>query len=351
MEGEIQGRPVVEHGGDRTGSHQKKPRISGIEDLAYGSLAGMVGKFVEYPFDTVKVRLQTSDAQVFSGTLDCLKQTWQHEGFQGFYRGLTSPLLGAMAENAAVFYAYNRIQSVIRSASSPSLGDAPLPLPQLFLSGALSGIICAFVLSPVELVKCKLQVENVQGYNAQPSTSTAGTSPARFSGPLSVVAHLLKTQGIIGLYKGILPTVARESLGVACWFGTYELICQQLLKIRRVSDPSVRLEKDNLGPGSIILAGGFAGISYNLSSYPIDVIKSFIQTADVRASEKSSVGQQRLGIADTARKIYARGGIRAFYRGLGITLLRAFPANAGMFMTYEYLTRLSVGLRGNSANK
>ncbi|KAJ2611241.1 mitochondrial ornithine carrier protein [Coemansia sp. RSA 1365] len=351
MEGEIQGMQVVGHdGGDGSDQQQRKPRVSGVEDLAYGSLAGMVGKTIEYPFDTVKVRLQTSDSQVFSGTLDCLKQTWQHEGFRGFYRGLTSPLLGAMAETAAVFYAYNRIQSVIRSASSASPGNAPLPLPQLFLSGALSGVICAFILSPVELVKCKLQVENVQGYSAQPNASTANASAARFSGPLSVVVHLVKTQGIAGLYKGILPTIARESLGVACWFGTYELICQQLLKIQNAADSSVRHDKENLGPGSIILAGGFAGISYNFSSYPIDVVKSFIQTDDVRASEKSSTGK-RLSIVDTVRKIYARGGIRAFYRGLGITLLRAFPANAGMFMTYEYLARLSVSLRSKSSNK
>ncbi|OMJ08888.1 Mitochondrial ornithine transporter 1 [Smittium culicis] len=50
------------------------------------NLAGMNGKFIEYPFDTVKVRMQTMDSKVFNGTLDCLKQTWKNEGFKGFYR-------------------------------------------------------------------------------------------------------------------------------------------------------------------------------------------------------------------------------------------------------------------------
>ncbi|KAJ2628053.1 mitochondrial ornithine carrier protein [Coemansia sp. RSA 1290] len=316
MEGEVQGHYEAT---------AKKPQISGIEDLAYGSLSGMMGKFVEYPFDTVKVRLQTSESQVFSGTLDCLKQTWQHEGFHGFYRGLTSPLIGAMAENAIAFYAYNRIQSTIHSFSNQS----SLSLSQLFVCGGLSGAICAFVISPVELIKCKLQVENVQAY------SSNSASKPKFTGPLSVLAHLLKTQGIAGLYKGILPTVARETIGVGFWFGTYELVCRRLLQMQGKG------EKSELGPASIVLAGGCAGIGYNITSYPIDVVKSFIQTDDVR----DAAAKQKPGILSTIRTVYARGGIPAFYRGLGITLLRAFPANAAMFMTYEYLSRLSIALR------
>ncbi|KAJ1662228.1 mitochondrial ornithine carrier protein [Coemansia sp. RSA 1813] len=344
MEGEIQGINEL--------SKHEKSKASGIEDLAYGSLAGMMGKFVEYPFDTVKVRLQTSESRVFSGTMDCLAQTWRNEGFGGFYRGLTSPLVGAMAENALAFYAYNRLQSVIRAvAKTPA--DAELSLPQLFVSGGLSGALCAFVISPVELVKCKLQVENVQEYGAPSSSSSSSslsssTSKVRFTGPLSVVSHLLRTQGVTGIYKGITPTIARETLGVGCWFGTYELVCRQLLLLDRHTDGPLRKKsKSDLGAGSIILAGGCAGVVYNIASYPIDVVKSFIQTADVRqtASARSATHGERPGILGTIRTVYSRGGVPAFYRGLGITLVRAFPANAAMFMTYEYLCRLSMELR------
>ncbi|KAJ2790600.1 mitochondrial ornithine carrier protein, partial [Coemansia helicoidea] len=285
---------------------------------------------------------------VFAGTTDCLRQTWQNEGVRGFYRGLTSPLIGAMAENAIAFYAYNRIQSAIRAASPGASATAPLSLPQLFLSGGLSGAICAVVITPIELVKCKLQVENVQGYSATPGA--ASSTAVRFSGPLSVIAHLLKTQGVRGLYKGITPTIARESVGVGCWFGSYEFVCQQLLAMRAAADPAAaHASKEDLGPAAIILAGGCAGIGYNITSYPIDVVKSHIQTADVRAPGQGHQLPPRQTVLGTVRAVYARGGIAAFYRGLGITLLRAFPANAAMFMTYEYFTRLSVRLRDTAA--
>ncbi|KAJ2387158.1 mitochondrial ornithine carrier protein, partial [Coemansia sp. RSA 2603] len=150
----------------------------------------------------------------------------------------------------------------------------------------------------------------------------------KFNGPLSVVGHLLRTGGVRALYRGISPTVARETLGVGFWFGTYEMVCRLLMRNGARS-------KDALGPGSIILAGGCAGIAYNATSYPIDVVKSMIQTEGVRAK-----GKAQMGVVATAMQVYKTGGVPAFYRGLGITLMRAFPANAAMFMTYEYLSRL-----------
>lgn len=48
----------------------------------------MVGKFVEYPFDTIKVRLQTQplDRPYFRGPLHCLTVTLKQEGLQGLFR-------------------------------------------------------------------------------------------------------------------------------------------------------------------------------------------------------------------------------------------------------------------------
>jgi hypothetical protein len=41
-----------------------------------------------------------------------------------------------------------------------------------------------------------------------------------------------------------------------------------------------------------------------------------------------------------ARKIWNSNGVRGFYVGLQSTLLRAFPANAALFVGYEYTKRL-----------
>lgn len=47
-------------------------------------------------FDTIKVRLQTTEKAQFKGPLDCLLQTVRNEGVKGLYKGATPPLVGWM---------------------------------------------------------------------------------------------------------------------------------------------------------------------------------------------------------------------------------------------------------------
>jgi solute carrier family 25 (mitochondrial carnitine/acylcarnitine transporter), member 20/29 len=51
---------------------------------------------VGHPFDTIKVRLQTSPRSHFKGPLDCVLQTIRKEGVRGVYKGATPPLVGWM---------------------------------------------------------------------------------------------------------------------------------------------------------------------------------------------------------------------------------------------------------------
>jgi hypothetical protein len=67
----------------------------------------MIGKVFEYPFDTVKVRLQSQpdDRPLrYRGPIDCFAQSLRQDGLRGMYRGISSPLVGAAAENSCLFF-------------------------------------------------------------------------------------------------------------------------------------------------------------------------------------------------------------------------------------------------------
>jgi len=49
---------------------------------------------------------------------------------------------------------------------------------------------------------------------------------------------------------------------------------------------------------------------------------------------------ESLSFSGAAKQIMARQGVRGFYPGLGITVARAFPSNAVMFVCYEQFSRL-----------
>mmetsp|Transcript_21766 Transcript_21766/g.37097 ORF Transcript_21766/g.37097 Transcript_21766/m.37097 type:complete len:90 (+) Transcript_21766:2-271(+) len=74
----------------------------------------------------------------------------------------------------------------------------------------------------------------------------------------------------------------------------------------------------------VVMAGGTAGALYWLVPYPLDTAKSLIQTAN----------EPNLGLRQAIARIYAARGIRGLYNGLGVTMLRAFPSNACIFVAY-----------------
>ena len=66
----------------------------GVRDLLGGILAGFVCKIAEYPFDTMKVLMQTNPTR-YTGGWDCLTSVGRESGYMSLYKGLASPLVGS----------------------------------------------------------------------------------------------------------------------------------------------------------------------------------------------------------------------------------------------------------------
>mmetsp|Transcript_48842 Transcript_48842/g.119608 ORF Transcript_48842/g.119608 Transcript_48842/m.119608 type:complete len:313 (+) Transcript_48842:42-980(+) len=300
-------------GGGGGGSAWQRAAVA-FKSLVAGTLSGMAGKLIEYPMDVVKVRLQTQalvsggeGAIKFAGPLDCLVQTARREGVRGLYRGVGSPLVGAIGENCACFLLYDQAQVYFERTTGA------FAMRHVAASGALAGLGTTLVLTPVELVKCRLQVQQSSG------------DAARYRGVVHCVTDVLRTDGVRGLFTGASGTLLREVPGNAIWFSTFE-------GVQRAQSASLGTPRNELGLLNTALAGGCAGALYWLIPFPTDTIKSYVQTG-TRAD--GSTHSLRSAAAD----IYATGGVRAFYRGCGLTVARAFPSNAVIFCCYEYVSR------------
>ncbi|THH29251.1 hypothetical protein EUX98_g4945 [Antrodiella citrinella] len=262
--------------------------IRAAKDIAFGSVAGMTAKVFEHPFDLTKVRLQSQvlDATArFSGPIDCLKQTWKKEGIRGLYRGLPAPIVGAMTENAALFLSYNELQNALRWVGGIPL-SRELSLGQLAVAAAGAGAITSFFLTPIELVKCKMQVQMLMTPALALGTTTAGpvaatfTSPSSFQklpGPISVLTSVVRTTGFRGLWLGHIGTLIRETGGGAAWFCSKEAVARLLLARRHASAKHGE-PKPELKVWESAVSGACAGVSYNLALFPADTVKSAMQT-------------------------------------------------------------------------
>eukprot|EP01136_Pigoraptor_vietnamica_P006309 Opistho-1_new@39092 len=283
--------------------------VEAAKSIAAGTVAGMVSKTIEYPLDTVKVLLQTQKAgpsgMPYAGSIDCIRKVVRAEGMGALYRGLSAPLAGAMMENAAIFTAFRQMQLLVQDDIRQPLGTK-----QAFACGAGAGVFSATVLSPIELIKCRLQVQQ----------ESAGQGPKKYKGALSCIAAIAREEGLRAFYKGFSATLLREIPGNAFWFGTFHTICNAMTPEGK--------SRDDLPPYVLVGAGAAAGALYWGVPYPADAVKSRMQTMAHPGS-----------LVSVFRDIARESGIRGFYAGCAITVARAAPSNAVIFTVYELTMR------------
>jgi len=280
-----------------------------LKDIFAGSVGGVAQVFVGHPLDLIKVRLQTMGG-LYSGTLDCLKKTVAQEGLAGLYKGVQSPLVGLSFMNSVMFLAYGQSKAFIRTDP-----NTPLTIGQLTIAGAMTGVAVSFVESPVDFFKSQMQVQ------------VAGKEP-QYTGMVDCAQKIIRARGFAGAFQGLNATFLRDIPSNAAYFGFYEMT-------RRALVPAGGRVED-LSSLSVMAAGGIGGMMYWSLTYPTDVIKSSIQTDHIDPAQR-----KYNGIADCARKIYAKEGVRGFYKGFTPCFIRSIPANAACFVVYEKVRQLT----------
>ena len=132
-----------------------------------------------------------------------------------------------------------------------------------YVSGCITGLSTSIIISPIELYKIRSQK--------------------------------LKSNKI-NPFIGLKPTLIREAIASSIYFGLYNTL------------------KDNNMP--ILLSGGIAGCISWVFSYPVDVIKTRIQS----------------GECNTIKQSIKMGNL---WSGISLCLIRAFIVNSVGFYTYE----------------
>ncbi|KEG10526.1 putative mitochondrial carrier protein [Trypanosoma grayi] len=125
-----------------------------LHTFTAGTASGVVGVVLEYPLDTIKVRLQAYGSR-YKGYMDCAVKLVREEGMLSFYHGVLTRFVGSGFEHAVVFSFY---KWTLRELGA----DEYHPLAwQIAIGGIGGGVASTTFLTPLELVKCHLQVANM----------------------------------------------------------------------------------------------------------------------------------------------------------------------------------------------
>jgi len=181
-------------------------------------------------------------------------------------------------------------------------------------AGMAAGFVTSAIMCPVELVKCRMQVQ-------------LGQPTKQYTNSFDCIAKTLRTEGPRGFTHGGLATLAREVPGTAAFFAVYELTLRTYFQQSSSSSSSSMQQQAMTMPWyAVPVSGAVAGVCYSCAFYPADVVKTLVQTDPTF---------QRLSLRNAMLRVYRTGGLRALYSGVGITAIRSLPSNAAIFSVYE----------------
>lgn len=147
-----------------------------------------------------------------------------------------------------------------------------------------------------------------------------------YSGSLDALIKIYQQHGVRGLWRGLGPSMVRESTGLMFLFLTSEAI------YKRLSPPGVG--KKDLPIWIPMVGGGIGGITYWMFNYPFDYVKTLMQSDTFGNFKYSSMW-------DCFRKEYAANGWRVFYKGYVICMMRSFPVNSILLVTYRVMQKVT----------
>ena len=140
--------------------------------------------------------------------------------------------------------------------------------------------------------------------------------------------HLYRSEGLLGFYRGLVPSL----FGVS--HGALQFMAYEQLKIYR--GHSLDGGQKDLVAADFLVLSGLAKVFAGSATYPYQVVRARLQMYDADRTYKSAT--------DVVTKVWRKEGLAGFYKGLGPNLLRVMPSTWVTFLVYEKATVLLPGL-------
>eukprot|EP00939_MAST-03C_sp_MAST-3C-sp1_P003979 g3979.t1 len=206
------------------GQFSQKQKGSGKEiihpalEILAGMGAGASQVVFTNPVEIVKIRLQTAALleAAESGKNAVPKRTGltivKDLGFRGLYKGSAACFLRDIPFSAIYFPCYAFCKKAL-SFEKPD-GTTDISYHRLLLSGALAGIPAAYLCTPADVIKTRLQAEAKAG----------GTNARAYNGLRDAAVTIFREEGFSAFFKGGMARVCRSSPQFGITLLAYEML-------------------------------------------------------------------------------------------------------------------------------
>ena len=305
--------------------------------LVSGCIAGACEASATWPMEYIKTQLQSMQKIAgkpppYTGVLSGLRYTVQTSGVLTLYTGLTPTLVFSVPKAGIRFGGNQFFRNLLKD---PTTGN--VSTEKAFLAGLAAGVTESIaVVTPQETIKTKLINLNMS--------------------PIDGIKHIMRTEGPIGLYSGLLSTCMKQGgnhgsrfMFMSEYKRMYKGHSEAKLKPiesflggmgagarRRAARNSARnsAARNSVArnfPAVSRARSRLAGLFSVLTTSPFDVVKTRMQST--QASAYSST-------LDCFAQIARKEGLANFYSGSLARCFRVLPGQGIIFMSAEAIYNL-----------
>ncbi|KAG5964297.1 hypothetical protein E4U58_003215 [Claviceps cyperi] len=268
-----------------------------------GGLAACGAVTATHPFETVKIRMQLQgelqskghQPHHYRGPIHGVGVILRNEGIRGMYRGLGTAYIYQILLNGCRLGFYDPMRKALGSAFLHNEKAQNLGINMF--CGAFSGMMGAASGSPFFLVKTRLQ-----SYSPFLSVGTQHQYRTAVDG----LTRIHRTEGVLGLYRGIGAAMIRTGLGSSVQLPTYFFAKRRLMRNAGMEE----------GPALHLTSSAVSGFIVCCVMHPPDTIMSRLYNQN---------GNLYRGVFDCLGKTIQTEGFFAIYKGFLPHLARILP--------------------------
>ncbi|XP_045900834.1 solute carrier family 25 member 40 [Micropterus dolomieu] len=240
----------------------------------------------------------------FNGTLDAFVKIVRHEGLKALWSGLPPTLVMAVPATVIYFTCYDQLCAALRVRMGDHTQEAPL------LAGAIARVGSATVISPLELIRTKLQSQK-QSYREL----------------TDCIRSAVQREGWLSLWRGLGPTLLRDVPFSAIYWYNYEKGKSWLCEWYNTREPTFTIT---------FISGAVSGSIASIVTLPFDVVKTRRQVELGELQAKNLSCQVSSSTFRVMSRIVAQDGFSGLLAGFLPRLIKVAPACAIMISTYEF---------------
>lgn len=277
-----------------------------------GAFSGGISAVLFQPLEYLKTKLQQPTfkysfrsqkshtfKQLIIITITDEKQRLNYRNLPKFWSGLTPSLVRSVPVAGIYFGCIDTFKNLHYFDDSKTAGN--YQILHSFIIGSLSKVIADITTFPLGLIKTRYESEVYH-----------------YKGIGNAFVHIVKNEGMLGLYKGLSATLARDITYSGIYFSLYTKIKHLRKSDRESNEKSIFFATCALA--SSVLASAI--------TQPPDSIRAYIQLDP----------EKNKNFFTAARNIYERNGLKGFFAGFVPRSLRRTMISVMSWTIYEKFT-------------